>query len=143
MGCAGDVLASGKTIVGPHSTFFKSHSKSHIWLNLERQTRTNFDDEITYGKHAAVHTRPLRYNIKSATQVNLRSFRKPSNGWQRLKLTASAFNKLYSGSGVVLTKGVEERIAAMRCDKEDDDADADDDRGIYNHFQNMPNDRFK
>ncbi|KAG0344046.1 hypothetical protein BG005_002078, partial [Podila minutissima] len=84
------VLTSGRIIVGANNTIFKPHSKSHLWLkkggekdmrnNLVRQIRSNFDDEITYGNHAAVHPRFLRFNTKPATLSDLWSFKVATNG---------------------------------------------------------------
>jgi len=141
------VLTSGRIIVGPHNTIFKPHSKSHLWLkkggekdmrnNLVRQIRTNFDDEITYGKHAAVHPRFLRFNTKPVTLADLWSFKVATNGWSGLKLVAFIFNKLYGAGGVVLRSDVEERLALIRCDKGDDDDDGDNDRGIRNNLRRL------
>ncbi|KAF9336053.1 hypothetical protein BG006_009843, partial [Podila minutissima] len=97
--------------------------------NLVRQIRTNFDDEITYGNHAAVHPRFPRFNTKPLTLVDLWSFKVATNGWSGLKLVVFVFNKLYGAGGVVLRSDVQERLDLIRCDKGNDD-DGDNDRGI-------------
>ncbi|KAG0316372.1 hypothetical protein BG000_004880, partial [Podila horticola] len=139
-------LTSGRIIVGPNNTTFNPHGKSRLWLkkggekdmrnNLVRQIWTNFDDEITYGNHAAVHPRFLRFNTKPVTLADLWSFKVATNGWSGLKLVAFIFNKLY-GAGVVLRSDVQERLDLIRCDKGNGDDDGDNDHGIRNNLRRL------
>ncbi|KAK3839984.1 MAG: hypothetical protein J3R72DRAFT_447120 [Linnemannia gamsii] len=126
------VLTSGKIIVGPHNTAFNPHKASHVWLkkggekemfnNVVRQTRSHFDDDITYKKHACVHPRFLKFNTMPVTLATLWAFKTTARGWSGLKLAAFVFHKLYSDYGVVLLKSdVEKYLREVRPKKDEDD----------------------
>ncbi|KAF9907383.1 hypothetical protein BX616_000424 [Lobosporangium transversale] len=141
------VLTTGKVIVGPHNSFFRSHCNSRLWFkkgagkdmrnNVVRQTRTNFDDIITYGKHAAVHPRFLMFNAKPVTLADLWTFKASTHGWSGLKVAAFVFKKLFNNCGELLRSEVEERLAMVRRDKGDDSDDTESDRGIRNNLQRL------
>ncbi|KAF9540168.1 hypothetical protein EC957_004607 [Mortierella hygrophila] len=136
------VLTSGKIVVGPNNTTFFPHKASHVWLkkggekamfnNVERQTRSHFDDDITYRKHACVHPRFLKFNTMPVTLATLWAFKKASRGWSGLKLAAFVFYKLYSDDGVVLLKSeVEKYLKEVRPKKDEDDC------GILGNLQRL------
>ncbi|KAF9323620.1 hypothetical protein BG006_001285 [Podila minutissima] len=136
------VLTSGKIVVGPNNTIFNPHAASHVWLKkgggkdmynyVERQTRSHFDEDITYRKHACVHPRFLKFNTMPVTLATLWAFKKAAKGWSGIKLAAFIFHKLYSESGVALKSQVEEYLQEIRPKKGDDD-----DRGIHANLKRL------
>ncbi|KAF9573891.1 hypothetical protein BGW38_008372 [Lunasporangiospora selenospora] len=61
--------------------------------NLMRQTRSNFDDKITFENHAAIHPRFIGFNTKPGTFSDLWSF-KLTSGWSGVKLAAFVSSSL-------------------------------------------------
>jgi len=99
------ILNNGEVIVGPNNVSFYPHAASHLWLrkgrekflhnNLQRQTRSHFDNETTYMDHAAIHPRFLRFNTQPVTLATLWNFKHDSKGWSGVKLVALIFNAIY------------------------------------------------
>jgi len=124
------VLTSGKIVVGPHHTSFHPHAGSHVWIkkgserdmynNFVRQTRSHFDSNISYLKHAGVHPRFLGYNTMPVTLSTLWSFKATTRGWSGVKLAAFVFNKLYSAGGMIMKSEVEEHLKEVRPEKDED-----------------------
>ncbi|KAG0226341.1 hypothetical protein BGW42_003748 [Actinomortierella wolfii] len=141
------VLTSGKIVVGPHNPVFHPHRNSRLWIkkgaeidlsnNVVRQTRTNFDNEITFGKHAAVHPRFITFKAKPVTLADLWFFKSQTNGWTGVKLAAYVFFNLYAEKGEVLKSEVAERLQMIRRDKNDDNGIVDSDRGILSNLKRL------
>ncbi|KAF9952148.1 hypothetical protein BGZ65_005473, partial [Modicella reniformis] len=137
------VLTSGKIVVGPHNTIFYPHVASRVWLkkggekdmhnNVERQTRSHFDEEVTYGKHAAVHPRFLKFNTMPVTLATLWAFKKAAKRWSGLKVAAFVFSNLYTEGGKVLKSQVEEYLKEVRSTKGEDE----DDPGIRGNLKRL------
>ncbi|KAF9429859.1 hypothetical protein BGZ94_009187 [Podila epigama] len=102
------VLTTGRVIVGPNNPSFKPHRNSSLWLkidgekdnhnNLFRHTRTNFDNIVTFGAHAAIDPRFNRSQTRPATLSDLWSFKAGKNGWTGVKLAAYIFYILYDAA---------------------------------------------
>lgn len=100
------VLTSGKVFVGPHNAFFHPHAASHLWIlktgdkdlnnNLERHTRSKFDQESSYGLFAAMHPRFLGHRTRPVTLNTLWDFKPRGNGrtWSGNKLASFVFHQL-------------------------------------------------
>ncbi|KAF9127086.1 hypothetical protein BGX30_014953, partial [Mortierella sp. GBA39] len=100
------VVTSGKVIVGPHNPWFHPHAASHLWIlkngdedlnnNLERHTRSKFDQGSSYELFAAAHPRFLGYSTMPVTLSTLWDFKSRGKGkpWSGIKLASFVFHLL-------------------------------------------------
>ncbi|KAG0093626.1 hypothetical protein BGZ93_007811 [Podila epicladia] len=122
-------LTSGNVVVGPHNTEFYPHSVSHVWIrkdgdrdlmnNVERQTRSKFDNSSTYECNAAVH---VWFNQLSTMPVTLRTLweHKMKLGWSGIKVACFVFHKLYT-KGVVLKLDVKTSLQKIKSQRHKSD----------------------
>ncbi|KAF9895594.1 hypothetical protein BX616_009305 [Lobosporangium transversale] len=105
-------------------------SEEYLYNNVERQTRSNFDEEATYGKHAAVHPQFKSPFTSPVLLATLWHFKHQQKGWSGLKLAAYIFYELYSDKGVVLKKQVEDYLALIPHAKQGNG-------GIYKNLEQL------
>lgn len=115
------VLTSGKVIVGPHNPWFNPHAASHVWLvengdedlnnNLERHTRSKFDQASSYELFAAAHPRFLSHCTMPVTLSTLWEFKSRGKGkiWSGAKLASFVFHQLLN-LGKTLKSDVTQRL---------------------------------
>ncbi|KAF9581584.1 hypothetical protein BGW38_001348 [Lunasporangiospora selenospora] len=135
-------LTTGDIIVGPHNTVFMPHQNSHLWLkkgaeqdlfnNTVRQTRSNFDDETTFGHHAAIHPRFNKFDCRPVTLADLWAFKKKSR-WSGVKLAAYIFYKLYAKEKILKTE-VGEKLALIKDGNGEVETDCD---GIWSNLKRL------
>lgn len=120
------VLTSGNVIVGPHNPWFHPHAASHLWIlkngeedlnnNLERHTRSKFDQESAYELFAAAHPRFLNYSTMPVTLSTLWDFKSRGKGrpWSGIKLASFVFHLLLN-RGKILKKDVIEPLQELQA----------------------------
>ncbi|KAG9069589.1 hypothetical protein KI688_010493 [Linnemannia hyalina] len=79
------LVTSGRVIVGSHNPWFHPHAASHVWLlkngdedlnnNVERHTRSKFDQASSYELFAAAHPRFLGHCTLPVTLSTLWDFK--------------------------------------------------------------------
>jgi len=115
------VLTSGRVIVGPHNPWFHPHAASHVWLvengdedlnnNLERHTRSKFDQASSYELFAAAHHRFLAHHTLPVTLTTLWEFksRETAKIWSGAKIAAFVFHQLLN-RGKMLKSDLTQRL---------------------------------
>ncbi|KAF8925784.1 hypothetical protein BGZ47_003071, partial [Haplosporangium gracile] len=100
------IVTNGKVIVGPHNPSFHPHAASHVWLlkngnedlnnNVERHTRSKFDQQSSYELFAAVHPRFLGHRTMPVTLSTLWEFKAKGKAkpWSGIKLASFVFHQL-------------------------------------------------
>ncbi|KAG0331685.1 hypothetical protein BG004_001543 [Podila humilis] len=99
-------VTSGRVVVGPNNPWFHPHAASHVWLlkdgdedfhnNVERHTRSKFDQQSSYELYAAVHPRFLGHRTMPVTLSTLWEFKAKGKAktWSGIKLAAFVFHQL-------------------------------------------------
>jgi hypothetical protein len=120
------VLTSGNVIVGPHNPSFHPHAASHLWIlksgdedlnnNLERHTRSKFDQESSYELFAAAHPRFLGHSTMPVTLSTLWDFKSRGKGrqWSGIKLASFVFHLLLN-RGKILKKDLIEPLQELQA----------------------------
>lgn len=115
------VLTSGRVVVGPHNPWFHPHAASHVWLvkngdedlnnNVERHTRSKFDQASSFELFAAAHPRFLSHCTLPVTLSTLWEFKSRGKGknWSGAKLASFIFHQLLN-CGKILKSDVIQRL---------------------------------
>lgn len=127
------VVTSGRVIVGPHNPWFHPHAASHVWLvkngdedlnnNVERHTRSKFDQASSYELFAAAHPRFLSHLTMPVNLSTLWEFKSSGKGknWSAAKLASFVFHQLLNRGRILkldVTQRLDELETRDNCRKE-------------------------